>query len=329
MKWQEICVRTEPEAVEAVAEVFFRLGSGGVVIEDPSEVRRMAQSGQWDAFELPDESLTRICPQVKGYLPFNEELAGKMEDLEAELAEIMTRLGKEPCCLSIKAVQEEDWANSWKAYFKPLRIGQRLVVRPSWEEYVAESGDLVIVLDPGMAFGTGSHGTTVMCARLLEKYLQPGEKVIDVGTGSGILAISAGLLGAGEVLAIEYDPVAVKAATENVRANSLEAKITVQRNDLLTGINMKAHLIVANIIADIIIRLLPQVSGSLLPEGIFIASGIIQDRRNDVVRAAEGLGYVLLEESVQEDWVAQVWKMREWEKCIDSTSPAKHSADRK
>lgn len=310
MEWQEICVKTDPEAVEAVANVFYSLGSGGVVIEDPSELQRMAQSGQWDAFELPEESLTMTHPLVKGYLPFNEELPRKLEELTTELAEIMTRLGKEPCALTIKLVQEEDWANSWKVYFKPLKIGARLVVRPTWEEYQAEPDDLVVVLDPGMAFGTGSHATTTMCAHFLEEHLRPGARVIDVGTGSGILAMSAVLLGADEVLALDYDAVAVKVATENIVLNDLQNKITIRQNDLLTGVELKADFIVANIIADIIIRLLPQVKERLLPDGLFVSSGIIGDRRDDVVGVAEGLGFILLEEQIQEDWVAQVWQLR-------------------
>lgn len=310
MDWQEICVKTEPEAVEAVADVFYRLGSGGVVIEDPSELRRMAQSGEWDAFELAEESLAMTLPQVKGYLPSNEEFLGKMEELTTELAEIMTRLGKEPCCLSIKPVNEEDWANSWKVYFKPMKIGERLVVRPTWEEYKPEPDDLVVVLDPGMAFGTGSHATTTMCAHFLEKHLHPGARVIDVGTGSGILAMSAALLGAEEILALDYDAVAVKVATENINLNNLQSKITIRQNDLLSGVVMKADFIVANIIADIIIRLLPQVKECLNPDGLFVSSGIIGDRRNDVIQAAETLGFVLYEEQIQEDWVAQVWQIR-------------------
>jgi len=309
MEWQEICVKTEPEAVEAVADVFYRLGSGGVVIEDPAELRRMASSGKWDAFELSEESLNRTHPLVKGYLPFNKELPGKLEALETELAEIMTRLGQEPYSWTSTLVNEEDWANSWKAYFKPLRISRRLVVRPTWEEYQQEEDDLVVVLDPGMAFGTGSHATTSMCAGFLEKYLQPWDQVIDVGTGSGILAMSAALLGASKVLALDYDAVAVKVAAENIAQNNLEEKITLRQNDLLAGVDYRAHFIVANIIASIIVRLLPQVKEHLLPEGYFVASGIISDRREEVVSAAVGLGFVLIEEQVQEDWVAQVWQM--------------------
>ncbi len=311
MDWHEICVKTDPEAIEAVADLFHRLGSGGVVIEDPEELRKIAQSGVWDAFELPEESLHNARPQVKGYLPDNEELPRKMEELEFGLSEIMTRLDKEPCDLTSRLVREDDWANSWKAYFKPLKISDRLVVCPSWEKYQKGPGELVITLDPGMAFGTGSHATTSMCARFLEKYLSAGDKVIDVGTGSGILSISAALLGAGEVLALDYDDVAVKVAEENVQLNMLQDKITVRRNDLLQGVTQKANLIVANIIADVIIRLFPQVGERLLPGGFFITSGIIGEREEDVVKAAGDCGFVLLDKLFREDWLAQVWQVKE------------------
>lgn len=311
MDWLEITVQTEAEAVEAVADLFYRLGSGGVVIEDPDELHRKANSGEWDAFELRPELFLMTKPQVKGYLPINEDLPRKREELSFELAEIMARIDKEPCGMTSKLVKEEDWANSWKAYFKPLKISQRLVVCPTWEEYQAESDELVIQLDPGMAFGTGSHATTFMCAGFLEKYLQSGANVIDVGTGSGILAMGAALLGAAKVLALDYDAVAVKVATQNVQLNDLERIISVRRNDLLHGISEKADLIVANIIADIIIRLFPQLGQILLPGGIFISSGVIGERREDVIKAAEQCGFYLVEEQAQDDWVAQVWKMKE------------------
>lgn len=308
MDWLEITVVTEKEAVEAVADLFFCLGSGGVIIEDPEELQRVANSGEWDAFELPEESLQMTRPQVKGYLPCNEELPQKIEELTNELTEIMFRIGQEPCEILSKTVQKEDWANSWKAYFKPLKLGDRLVVRPSWEEYQAKEGELIIALDPGMAFGTGSHATTSMCCGFLEKYLRKGQKVLDVGTGSGILAMASALLGASEVLALDYDPVAVKVATENVQINNLEDKITVRKNDLLQGVTEKADLIVANIIADIIIRLFPQVGDNLLAGGFFVTSGVIEERRQDVMQAAAASGFELVEEKCQNGWVAQVWK---------------------
>jgi len=311
MDWQEISVSTQPEAVEAVSDLFHRLGAGGVVIEDPDILLRMTQSGQWDAYELPQKRLEQLQPVVKGYLPVNEELPEKQEELKTGLAQIALRLCQEPYRVDLITINEEDWANSWKAYFKPLKISEKLVIRPTWEPYAARSGEIVLDLDPGMAFGTGSHVTTVMCACLLEKYIRPGDSVIDVGAGTGILAMGAARLGAGEVLAVDYDPVAVKVARENVQQNNLDDKVRVLSNDLLTGLEITADLITANIIADIIIRLLPQVKSRLYPEGIFIASGIIKERKAEVTAAARKLGFMLVEEREEEGWTAQVWKVRE------------------
>lgn len=309
MDWQEITVITDAEAEEAVAEIFYRLGSGGVVIEDPRLLKSMAESGKWDAFDLPAGSLERTQHLVIGYLPADADLSGKLEELRAETAETMSRLGKDPGEIRLKPVSEEDWANSWKAYFKPVSIGDRLVVRPTWEEYDPKPGELILDLDPGMAFGTGSHITTVMCARFLEKFLQPGMKMIDVGTGTGILAMSAVRLGAKDALALDYDAVAVRVAHENICLNGLEERIEVRQNDLLQGVTEQADLITANIIADVIIRLLPQAKERLPAGGLLIVSGIIGERRDDVYAAGLREGFELLAETQEEDWAAQVWRL--------------------
>ncbi len=310
MDWQEIKVTAEPEAIEAVSDVFYQLGSGGVVIEDPELLKKMASSGLWDACELSPDSFCQACPVVKGYFPMNEKLPAKIEELKREITEIAARLGQKPGELTVAVVREEDWANSWKAYFKPVHIGRHFVIRPTWEPYCARKGDIVIDLDPGMAFGTGNHVTTVMCAGFLEKYCRPGFQVFDVGCGTGILAMFAARLGAAPVLALDFDPVAVKVAQENIRLNRLQEHIRVRQNDLLTGVEGKADLIAANIIADIIIRLFPQVKQRLQPGGVFIASGIIGGRKADVAQAAGQLGFILAAEDEREDWVAQVWKLK-------------------
>lgn len=310
MEWQEITVKTEQEALEAVADVFYQLGSGGVVIEDPQLLKRMASSGQWDAYELPPGALEQVHPLVKGYFPVDAHLPGRLEKLKSAIAEIMARLGKKPGEITFLNVEEEDWANSWKAFFKPTAIGKRLVVRPTWESYTPREDELVLDLDPGMAFGTGGHATTSMCARFLEKFLTPGSKVMDVGTGTGILAMSAALLGAKDVLAMDFDPVAVRVAEENIRKNQLAGVIRVRQNDLLQGISEKADLIVANIIAAIIIRLFPQAREHLVPGGYLITSGIIGERKTEVEKAGLAQGFELLEETLEEDWVAQVWRLK-------------------
>ncbi|MGI6606735.1 MAG: 50S ribosomal protein L11 methyltransferase [Peptococcia bacterium] len=311
MEWQEIAVTALPEAVEAVAQCFYELGSGGVVIEDPTLIKARINEGKWDAFELSEEMLQRPYPVVKGYLPVNADLPAKLEELKDCLEEILSRLGEEsPGAVQFSILQEEDWANSWKVYFKPLKLGKKVVIKPTWEDYQAQEGELILEMDPGMAFGTGTHITTSMCAAFLEKYLQPEDRVYDVGTGTGILAMMAALLGAQSVLALDYDQVAVKVASENVVHNGLEKVVTVQQNDLLSGIAGKADIIVANIIADIILRLIPQVQVRLKQGGIFLASGIIEERRAEVIEAANRAGFTLLDEQIKDEWVAQVWQLR-------------------
>lgn len=314
MEWQEITVVTVPKAVEAVAEYFYRIGSGGVVIEDPELLQIKINEGKWDAFELPEEALQRTSPVVKGYLPVNNNLPNKLEQLKLGIEEIMARLGESPREISMVKVQEEDWANSWKAYFKPLKLGSKVVIKPSWEDYQATAEEIVLEMDPGMAFGAGTHATTAMSAVFLEKYLQSGFSVIDVGTGTGILAMIAASLGAQEVLALDYDDVAVKVAEDNIKQNGLDSLVTVKQNDLLSGIGIKAEMIVANIVAKTIIKLAIQAKSRLKSGGFFLVSGIITDRREEVFTALQGAGYDFLEEQIQEEWVAQVWRLR---KCRD------------
>lgn len=311
MKWQEIRITTTSKAVEAISELFYSLGSGGVVIEDPELLKERANSGLWDAFELSKEALAAEKPVVKGYLPINDELPPKLEELKAGTAEIIGRLNDENCEFCLSVLDEEDWANSWKVFFKPLRVGTKIVIKPTWESYTPQGKEIIIELDPGMAFGTGSHITTLMCAEYLEKYIRPGNSLIDVGTGTGILSMCAACLGAQDILALDYDAVAVKTAQENIHNNHLEKIIKVKRNDLLQGIQAKAHIITANIIADIIIRLFPQVNNCLETGGILITSGVIGERKKDVQKAAYCNNFVLIDERAEKDWVAQVWKMKE------------------
>lgn len=306
----EISISSDHTTIEDIADAFSQLGSGGVVIEDPAELREMAFSGRWDAFELPEEAISAALPVVKGYLPVNEAYENTLEKLKKEAVLITRRIGAAPPLITTRIVQEEDWANSWKRYFKPLKIGRRLVVRPTWEEYSPGEGEIVLDLDPGMAFGTGGHVTTAMMAAFLEKYLRPGNSVIDVGTGTGILAMFSSRLGAASVLALDNDDVAVKVARENIKQNGLSAGIRVKKNDLLSGIGEKAELIAANIIADIIIKLFPQAKQCLEKNGLLLVSGIIRERKAEVCQAAFSWGFELFEEKEEKDWVAQVWRLK-------------------
>jgi len=306
VKWAEISIRTTHEATELIAEIFHDLGASGVVIEDPELVNTYRNSGIWDYTDIPEATNTEVVT-VKAYLPMDEELDDKLRAFEKEVDALAGHnIDKGAGDISCSEIQDEDWANNWKTYFHTEKIGDIIVIKPSWEEYIASPDDIVIELDPGMAFGTGTHPTTSMCIRILEEIVTGGMKVFDVGTGSGVLAIAAAKLGATEVTAVDFDPVAVTVAKENVAINQADSIISVGRGDLLKGVEGKADIVIANIIADIIIVLLDDIPNKLKIGGTMIASGIIADRLGDVTEAV--IAHGLLVDRVLEEggWAAMV-----------------------
>jgi ribosomal protein L11 methyltransferase len=306
MNWTEISIRTTHEATEAVANIFHDLGSSGVVIEDPQLVNSYRQSGAWDYCDIPEELDTETVV-VKAYLPANEELDDKLRVFEERVNElVLHNLDKGQGVIRCREIHEEDWASSWKEFFHPIKVGERIVIKPSWEEYTPAVGEIVIELDPGMAFGTGTHHTTTMCVRCLEEIIKPGDVVFDVGTGSGVLSVVAAKLGAAKIAAVDFDAVAVRVAGENVAINAVEQQVQVGQSDLMAEITGEADVIIANIIADIIIRMLPDVTQKLKDKGYFIASGIIAERISDVTAAVleNNLG---IERVIEEGgWAAMV-----------------------
>ena len=305
MNYMEIKMEVKDrDGVEALSNMLAEMGTGGVMIEDPQAIADYANSGLWDAHEFSEELMSRKDIIIKSYLPQDENLLNKVEQIIIELNEIETRLDMPPTRVTYKPVQEEDWANAWKVYFKPERIGKITVIKPTWETYEKQEGDLIIEIDPGMAFGTGNHATTALCLQMLEEYVKPGMDVIDVGTGSGILAIQAGLLGANSVQAMDYDTVAVSAAKENIELNNLQERVSICQSDLLAEAHGQADIIVANIIADIIIRLTPSTVEYLKNGKVFISSGIIDTRKDDVLAALEEHNFSIIEVSENAGWVA-------------------------
>lgn len=298
----------EPNLIEAISNAFVEQGSGGVIIDDPQLIAQYAHRGQWDDHEFSEELLAKTEINIKGFLAKDEFLAGKVEALRQEVSGICNRLGEETPNLYFDDVKEEDWANNWKAYFKPDKIGKKTVVKPTWESYEKKEGELIIEIDPGMAFGTGNHATTALCINVLEDYVKPGMYVLDVGTGSGILAVLAALLGADYVEAMDFDTVAVTAALENVALNHLEDKISVAHSDLLAEAKNQGDIIIANIVADIIIKLLPSTIRYLKNDKIFISSGIIDTRKDDVLKVYQECGFEILEVREDKGWVCIVGK---------------------
>lgn len=296
--WIEVNVQVTHEAVEAVSDILVSVGAQGVAIEDPKLINEMRNSGIWDYCGIPEYENTEIVT-LSAYYADDEKLQGRLAQIEEELNAVEERIGKFRFGnIRFRTVSEVDWANEWKQYFHVTHVGESLVIKPSWEAYEAKEGEHVIEIDPGMAFGTGTHHTTNMCMARLEKLITPDATVFDVGTGSGILAIAAALLGAKEVKAVDIDAVAVRVAKENIADNGLTDKIDVKEGDLLHGTEGKADVIIANIIADIIIMLLKDVPQKLNDDGVLLASGIIDDRLEDVKAAAK-------ENGMQVDFVDQ------------------------
>jgi len=229
---------------------------------------------------------------VRGYLPVDERL-------EATLLRLKEGAARE---LTIRFVAEEDWANAWKQHFKPQRIGDRMVIKPSWEGYTPQPNDLVIEMDPGMAFGTGLHATTRLCLRALETHLKPGETLADVGTGSGILAIGGVLLGAPTAVATDIDPLAVRIAQENIDRNQLGDRIQAQESALPpVG---PFDVVVANILPDVILGMAEELIEATRKGGLLIVSGIIEGRADEVRVGLQEQGVTVLEIQAEGEWVA-------------------------
>ncbi len=306
MNWVEIKVKTTTEAIEAVSNIFYEAGVAGVVIEDPKIYLRPHDPEEWDYLDIP-EGLDFEVAQVTGYLIEDSSLAERTQAIRDRISELPSYgldIGKGEVVLT--TISETDWSSAWKKYYKPTHIGKNIVVKPSWEVYKPERDEIVVELDPGMAFGTGTHETTMLCLEILEKYIKNGITVIDVGCGSGILSIASGKLGAEQVLAIDRDENAVRIARENIKRNDLETCVRAIKGDKLQNINFKADIIVANIIADVIIDLSKDVALCLKDNGVFIASGIIKDRKLSVIEALEKNGFDLIEQFEKGEWVALV-----------------------
>ncbi|NLI20520.1 MAG: 50S ribosomal protein L11 methyltransferase [Clostridiales bacterium] len=308
MQWCEAIVHTTSAGGDLVSELMMNSGAAGTEIVDRADVPDPAKPGVY--WELYDPKLLESMPAdvlVKGWFAQNGQTHDVLAALRRELAALAGRTGGAALgalTLELADVADEDWAENWKQYYKPFRVGSRLVVKPSWEPYAAREGDVVVELDPGMAFGTGTHETTHMCLELLEKHLKPGMRVMDVGTGSGILAIAAAKLGAPEVLAVDIDPNAVRVATENVAKNNAAPQVRVVRGDLVNGETLPCELAVANIVADAICMLAGPLTRHLVPGGLLVCSGIIREREADVATAAQQAGYRTVERMGQGEWVA-------------------------
>lgn len=310
MEWAEVSFRTSHEAVDAVSSLFGEAGASGTVIEDPALINEYIHSGLWDYTDIPEQKDTSVVT-VKAYFAADDSLDEKLASIRAGLDAVAARgVDMRPAELLTARVQDEDWANSWKKYFHTDKVGERVVIQPSWEEYEPQPGEVVLRLDPGAAFGTGTHPTTSMCLRAMEKLVKPGMTVFDVGTGSGVLAITAAKLGAKEVWAVDYDATAVRVARENIEANGVSDLISTAKSDLFSALPGKAGLVTANLIADLVIRLLPDLGAHLEKDGALLASGIIESRAQEVREAADAAGFFVAEDFEEKEWHAMVIRRR-------------------
>ena len=310
MNWLEVSVNTHSESVEVVSSILIELGSKGVSIEDPQ-----------DYYQLTDEQLEWLKVQqkdlyetdtviVKGY--FQPLQWSKDSDvlLHEKLEEIKVYgLQTGPLSVQVKEVGEEDWANAWKQYYFPVRVTRFLTVVPSWVDYEKEQDDeLLIELDPGLAFGTGTHPTTQLSLTALEQTIRGNESVLDVGTGSGVLSIASKLLGASKVTAFDIDEMATRVAKENIALNPTIGEIEVFENNLLVGVDQKSDLIVANILAEILLQMPEDAYRNLNDDGRLILSGIIESKANEVKQAFEKAGFTLVERMIMREWNCFIMK---------------------
>lgn len=323
MSWIEIAVDVDREAAEPVSDLLAQYGyNGGVVLDQPIV----------PGLDGPEYTFDDQRPvTLRTFIPvdqWSEEQRSRIEQALWHLGQI-----RPVSELRVKPLQEEDWANAWKEHYKIQRLGERTVIVPSWLEYEPQAGDVVLRLDPGMAFGTGLHPTTQLCIVFMEKYVTPDTSVLDLGCGSGILAIAAALMGANTVLGLDTDPIAVEATVQNAQVNGVEKQIQAAEGSLGVGASFghwlgasavpgqheyasitpdaTCDLIVANIIAKVLVAVAPDMHTALKPGGILISSGIIAEREDEVALAYAAMGFERLERRQQGDWVALVHRKPE------------------
>ncbi|WP_088809012.1 MULTISPECIES: 50S ribosomal protein L11 methyltransferase [Listeria] len=312
MEWSEVEIHTLNEAVEAVANQLTEYGASGVSITDASDFHREREDKFGEIYALSAADYPDNGVVIKAYFLKTDEFIAQLPDMEQairDLKQFDIPLGE--LSFHVNDVDDDDWATAWKKYYHPVQITEKVTVSPTWENYVGSQDEIVIELDPGMAFGTGTHPTTQLCMRALETYLQEDDTVIDVGTGSGVLSILCAKLGAKEVLAMDLDEVAVRAAQENINQNQVDAIVTLKQNNLLEGLNERVDLIVANILAEVILLFPEDVYQTLKPGGTFIASGIIAEKAEVVREAIVNAGMTIVQTETQGDWVAIIAKRGE------------------
>ena len=319
MKYIEFKVHASRQGIEQVTAMYLRMGIDQVSIDDPADMEDILNKKNEYGWDYVDDDLKKGLdrePTISIYFEDTEENREKIQQLKLQVMMLKSKeleglFGWDVDFGRLYAediiVDDADWKDKWKEYFKPVRITDRLVVKPTWEEYEPNDGEKVIQIDPGMAFGTGTHETTSLCLKLMEKYLgdEPQDKeVLDVGCGSGILSIAAALLGCRSVTGVEIDEDAVRVAEENVELNGIGDRVEILQGDLTEGIESKADIIVANLIADLVMTLSKSAKEHLKDGGIFISSGILLEKKGIVSDAVKEAGFEIIEIAEDGEWCA-------------------------
>ena len=312
MRYIELKIGTDRAFLETVGTVLLENGYTSMQIDDPLDALDIAEHRELYKYDYINEEIVRRAGEAASgsgrddaviTLFFTEDEEGRRQLADAET--LLAGMEGVTCSSSLTS-DDSEWLYKWQEHFRPTKVGERIVVKPGWEDYEPASGELVIEMDPGMAFGSGLHETTSMCVKALERYMPEGAKVLDVGTGTGILAMAAVLLGAGEALGIDIDEEAVRVATENIRKNDLAAGIEVRKGDLMAGVDYCPDVIVANLMADLVIMLSPAAAAQIGPGGLYITSGILDIKEETVTDAICAAGFDIIEIMCDGEWRAVV-----------------------
>ena len=318
MKYIAMNIETSSAGIEALITSLMEVGITDVVVEDPRDFEELMDKKQSYDWDYVDEDLVASMsevPKVTIYLEDTEENRKQIHNVEAIIENLKSAVASGlygegadfgALTLDVKFDDDTEWKDKWKEFFKPARISDNIVVKPTWETYDNVDGYKVIEIDPGMAFGTGTHETTSLCVKMLDKYQKPSDNVLDVGCGSGILSIAAALLGAKDVLGVDIDPIAVEVAVENLELNKVNDVARAQYGDLTKGVDYKADIVVANLMADLVMMLANDVAKHMEPNGYFISSGILVEKEEVVANHLREQGFEIVE--IKEDglWCAIV-----------------------
>ncbi len=321
MNWIKVTIYTSHDGIEPVSGRLYRLGITGLEIEDAEEFDDFIEESKayWDYVD--DELVEKMHGETKVKAYISDDIAGHelllgIKSTLAELKQLDTEGAFGRLELDMDGMTEQDWANNWRKYFHPMEIGEKIMIKPEWEELTEPTNRIVFNIEPGMSFGTGSHYTTQLCLETLEKCIKKGDKMLDLGCGSGILSIIALMLGADEAVAVDIDPNAVDTAYQNAERNGIDkSRYTVISGNVVTDKDVQAEIsknkynvVCANIVADVIIGLAPVVRQYMADGAVFITSGIIEDRIDDVTAALTENGFVITEINRRKDWASVVCK---------------------